>query len=79
MEVHDYPFPLAKWHYQPECQLQLIRETSGKMFVGDYIGNFEPGVFVLTGPNLPQNWVSTLMAAQPTADASTQADRSGPR
>ena len=58
--VHDYPFPLAKWHYHPEYELHLIQETSGKMFVGDYIGNFEAGAFVLTGPNLPHNWVSDI-------------------
>jgi len=58
--VHDYPFPLAKWHYHPEYELHLIQETSGKMFVGDYIGNFDAGAFVLTGPNLPHNWVSDI-------------------
>jgi len=66
--VHDYPFPLAKWHYHPEYELHLIRETSGKMFVGDYIGNFEPGVFVLTGPNLPHNWVSDIAPGEVVKD-----------
>ena len=28
------------------------------MFVGDYIGEFKPGNLVLTGPNLPHNWIS---------------------
>lgn len=56
--VHDHPYPFAKWHYHPEYELHLIQKTSGKMFVGDYIGNFEPGNLVLTGPNLPHNWVS---------------------
>lgn len=56
--VHEYPYPFAKWHYHPEYELHLIQKTSGKMFVGDYIGNFEPGNLVLTGPNLPHNWVS---------------------
>jgi hypothetical protein len=34
--------------------------TSGRYFVGDFIGEFEPGNLVLTGPNLPHNWVSDL-------------------
>jgi AraC-like DNA-binding protein len=66
--VHDYPFPLAKWHYHPEYELHLIQESSGKMFVGDYIGNFEAGVFVLTGPNLPHNWVSDIAPGEVVKD-----------
>ena len=58
--VHDYPHRVAKWHYHPEYELHLIQKSSGKMFVGDFIGNFEPGNLVLTGPNLPHNWVSDL-------------------
>ena len=66
--VHDYPFPLARWHYHPEYELHLIQESSGKMFVGDYVGNFEPGVFVLTGPNLPHNWVSDIAPGEVVKD-----------
>ena len=28
--------------------------------IGDYIGPFEPGTLILTGPNLPHNWVSEI-------------------
>lgn len=66
--VHDYPFPLAKWHYHPEYELHLIQQTSGKMFVGDYIGNFQAGVLVLTGPNLPHNWVSDIALGEVVKD-----------
>ncbi len=66
--VHDYPFPLAKWHYHPEYELHLIQKTSGKMFVGDYIGNFEAGSLVLTGPNLPHNWVSEIAPGEEVKD-----------
>ncbi len=66
--VHEYPFPLAKWHYHPEYELHLIQETSGKMFVGDYIGNFQAGVLVLTGPNLPHNWVSDIAPGEVVKD-----------
>ncbi len=66
--VHDYPFHLARWHYHPEYELHLIQQTSGKMFVGDYIGNFQAGVLVLTGPNLPHNWVSDIAPGEVVKD-----------
>lgn len=58
--MHDYPYFGAKWHYHPEYELHLTRTTSGVMMVGDYIGEFEPGCLVLTGPNVPHNWVSDI-------------------
>jgi AraC-like DNA-binding protein len=58
--MHDYPFFRAKWHYHPEYELHLTRTTTGVMMVGDYIGEFEPGCLVLTGPNVPHNWVSDI-------------------
>ncbi|WP_332778279.1 AraC family transcriptional regulator [Polaromonas sp.] len=55
---HGFPTPLARWHYHDEYELHLIVATSGKAFVGDYIGSFQPGHLVLTGPRLPHNWIS---------------------
>ena len=55
---HGYPTPLARWHYHDEYELHLIVATSGKAFVGDWIGQFQPGHLVLTGPRLPHNWIS---------------------
>ncbi len=55
---HGFPTPLARWHYHDEYELHLIVATSGKAFVGDYIGYFQPGHLVLTGPRLPHNWIS---------------------
>lgn len=55
---HGYPTPLARWHYHDEYELHLITATSGKVFVGDWIGPFEPGQVVLCGPRLPHNWIS---------------------
>ena len=56
---HGIPTPLVRWHQHEECELHLIVETRGKLFVGDYIGHFEPGNLVLTGPRLPHNWISS--------------------
>ena len=58
--AHGYPCELAKWHYHPEYEIHLIEETTGKVFVGDYIGSFAPGNLILTGPNLPHNWLSDV-------------------
>ncbi|MGY3365171.1 hypothetical protein ACVWZL_002296 [Bradyrhizobium sp. GM2.4] len=59
---HGYPFHTVRWHFHPEYELHQVVATSGRYFVGDFIGDFEPGNLVLTGPNLPHNWVSDLPA-----------------
>jgi AraC-like DNA-binding protein len=56
--AHGFPTPLARWHVHDEYELHLITATSGKAFVGDWIGQFQPGHVVLVGPRLPHNWVS---------------------
>ena len=56
--AHGFPTPLARWHFHDEYELHLITATSGKAFVGDWIGPFSPGHLVLCGPRLPHNWVS---------------------
>jgi AraC-like DNA-binding protein len=66
--VHGYPYELARWHYHPEYELHLIQRSSGKMFVGDFIGNFQPGTVVLSGPNLPHNWVSDIARGEEVKD-----------
>lgn len=57
---HGYPNPLVRWHFHEEYELHLIVASSGKAFVGDYIGPFYSGHLVLTGPRLPHNWISYL-------------------
>lgn len=56
--AHGFPSPLARWHCHDEYELHLITGTSGKAFVGDWIGPFSPGHLVLCGPRLPHNWIS---------------------
>ncbi len=57
---HGYPFRTVRWHFHPEYELHLVVATRGRYFVGDFIGEFDPGNLVLTGPNLPHNWVSDI-------------------
>lgn len=57
---HGFPCPLVRWHFHKEYELHLITASSGKVFIGDYIGNFNPGSLFLTGPNLPHNWISQV-------------------
>ena len=57
---HGYPYRTVRWHFHPEIEIHLITETSGRIFVGDHIGEFGPGNLVMTGPNLPHNWLSEV-------------------
>lgn len=57
---HGYPYRTVRWHFHPEYELHLVVATTGRYFVGDFIGEFKPGNLVLTGPNLPHNWVSDI-------------------
>jgi len=59
---HGYPFRTVRWHFHPEYEIHLITATTGRAFVGDHIGTFHPGNLVLTGPNLPHNWISDVPA-----------------
>ena len=65
---HGFPTPLARWHHHDEYELHMITATSGKVFVGDWIGHFQPGQVVMTGPRLPHNWVSTDVPAGGVAE-----------
>lgn len=61
---HGYPSPLVRWHCHNEYELHYIVASSGKVFVGDYIGEFRPGNLILTGPLLPHNWISDTNAGR---------------
>jgi AraC-like DNA-binding protein len=61
---HGYPSPLVRWHCHNEYELHYIVASSGKVFVGDYIGEFQPGNLILTGRRLPHNWISDTRAEE---------------
>lgn len=65
---HGWPDPLCRWHSHKECELHLILDTHGKAFVGDYIGDFGPKTFFLTGPYLPHNWITDEVWPSPVKE-----------
>lgn len=65
---HGFPTPLTRWHYHDEYELHLIPDTSGKAFVGDWIGPYEPGHLVLTGPRLPHTWIEAATVPSSAPD-----------
>jgi len=58
---HGCPHWRIRWHYHDEYELHSIVASSGKMFIGDYIGSFRPGGRVRPGPRLPHNWVTNTL------------------
>ena len=44
------------WHFHPQHELTYIEESIGTKFIGDYVGNYEPGELVLLRSNLPHCW-----------------------
>ncbi|MCR6480060.1 AraC family transcriptional regulator [Variovorax sp. ZS18.2.2] len=56
--VHGTPSRLERWHYHDEYELQLVVQTSGRTYVGNHVGAFQPGSVVLIGPRVPHNIVS---------------------
>ena len=52
-ELDTIPF---LWHYHPQFELTLTVNARGQRYIGDHLGNFEPGDLVLVGPNLPHTW-----------------------
>ncbi|MCU1739123.1 MULTISPECIES: AraC family transcriptional regulator [Pseudomonas] len=57
---HDYPYALARWNHHPEYEIHLIRQGSGKLVAGDYIGAFAAGHVAMMGPDLPHDWMGDL-------------------
>lgn len=61
---HDYPYSLARWNHHPEFEIHLIRQGSGKLVAGDYIGAFSAGHVALIGPDLPHDWIGDVAAGE---------------
>ena len=63
-ELDTIPFI---WHYHPQFELTLTVNARGQRYIGDHLGDFEPGDLVLLGPNLPHTWSASerIDRAQP--------------
>lgn len=46
----------APWHFHPQHELTLIKESSGTKFIGDFVGPYQAGELVLLRSNLPHCW-----------------------
>lgn len=44
------------WHFHPQHELIYIEQSSGTKFIGDYVGNYQPGELVLLRSNVPHCW-----------------------
>lgn len=64
----DYPNPICIWNYHPEWEIHYIPDAAGFAYVGDYVGPFKPGHLVLTGTNLPHNWITPGAPNLPARD-----------
>lgn len=71
---HGFPSELVRWHCHDDYELHYIVASSGKVFIGDHVGEFSPGQLVMTGPRLPHNWISHIAddEALPTRDLVVQ-------
>jgi AraC-like DNA-binding protein/quercetin dioxygenase-like cupin family protein len=47
----------SNWHYHPELELTYVISGTGLRLVGDHLGSFGPGDLVLTGENLPHDFM----------------------
>ncbi|MGY6705350.1 AraC family transcriptional regulator [Roseinatronobacter sp.] len=54
----NYPWARNVWNFHPEFELHLIRKSSGLCYIGDYIGQFDPGQLTLVGSGLPHDWIT---------------------
>jgi AraC-like DNA-binding protein len=54
--THTTPLFEVPWHQHVEYELILITQGSGLSFIGNYVGDFEPGDIFFLGSNLPHTF-----------------------
>jgi AraC-like DNA-binding protein len=53
VKAFEYPFFPTPWHFHPEYEIVLVKESKGKRFIGDSVSDFDEGDLAFIGPNLP--------------------------
>jgi AraC-like DNA-binding protein len=53
LKSFEYPYFPTPWHFHPEYEIVLVKESSGKRFIGDAVTDFEEGDLAFIGPYLP--------------------------
>ena len=41
------------WHFHPQCEIKVIEEGSGTLYIGDGIDQFKPDDVLMFGANIP--------------------------
>ncbi|MBS1577566.1 MAG: helix-turn-helix domain-containing protein [Bacteroidetes bacterium] len=54
--TYKTPYFEVPWHQHIECELILFTEGKGTAFVGNYIGEFEPGDIYFLGADVPHTF-----------------------
>ncbi|MEM9647865.1 MAG: AraC family transcriptional regulator [Bacteroidota bacterium] len=52
-KFHSFPHFFKVWHYHPEVELVLIKESTGIILLGNDMEKFGPGDIFLIGSNVP--------------------------
>ena len=58
------PLLRQAWHYHPEIEICLTRESFGKRFVGNQISDYAQGDLVMFGSNLPHGFTTDKKCTQ---------------
>nr|WKN35393.1 AraC family transcriptional regulator [Tunicatimonas sp. TK19036] len=53
LQTDNQPYFYDALHQHPEIQISCILQSSGTLFLGDYIDNFTPGDVFVIGSNIP--------------------------
>lgn len=61
----DVPYFATPWHYHPEFEIVLIKQSSGKKYVGSSISEFEPDDLCMIGSLLPHFYRNTQEYHEP--------------